>query len=124
MRSFDLKKLVRSLETRAIRRALIEHDYNQAQAAKSIGLMRSTFVMKCKRYGIDLAKNPFRHERLADCPHGKIYIEAYKLPRKNAMTHYRCGVCAREQKRYEYELARVGLKAARKAETPQQNNPA
>lgn len=116
MRSFSLKGLVRDLETRAIKRALIEHDYNRARAAKALGLRRTTFVMKCKRYRIDIAPNPFRHEVLADCPHGAgAPREAYRLPRKNAATRYRCAICAREQRRYEYELARLDLKAQRRA---------
>jgi transposase len=54
MRTFNLKQIVREVETRAITRVLIETDYNKKEAARRLGLERTTLVEKCKRYGIAL----------------------------------------------------------------------
>lgn len=35
-----------------IKDALIEHNYNQTHASKSLGIKRTTFIAKCKKFGI------------------------------------------------------------------------
>lgn len=49
---FDLKERVKLYETLVIREAMIATDGNIAQAAKLIGVKRTTLSMKVKRYGL------------------------------------------------------------------------
>jgi DNA-binding NtrC family response regulator len=51
---FDLTAWLEELEARALRRALAQHDGVKARAATSLGLQRTAFGYKLKKYGIEL----------------------------------------------------------------------
>lgn len=58
----DIFSLLSAFEERLIVRALKRHDSNRAQAAKSLGIARTTLVMKMQKLGLD-RKFPVKQER-------------------------------------------------------------
>lgn len=110
-----LKDLIRAIEERAIRRALIANDYNRNETAKSLGMKRTTFVMKCARYRIELKQNPFENVRPGRCEHGKDSLEVAATVRANGKPAPRCAVCAKAQRAAEYAAVKQELKNRRQA---------
>lgn len=110
-----LKDLIRAIEERAIRRALIENDYNRNETAKFLGMKRTTFVMKCTRYNIELKQNPFENIRPGRCEHGENAIEVVTTVRTNGRPAPRCAVCAKAQRAAEYAIVKQELKGRRQA---------
>ena len=103
MKPINLKQLVARLEERAILRALAETEHNRQDAADLLGLKRTTFVMKCKKYGVDLKRSPMDRRNMTHCFYGHPFVEGnlYYGSSKGRVTR-RCATCVKASKRAEY----------------------
>ena len=50
----NLRELLQEIESRLMKQAIAQSRYS-TEAAKLLGLQRTTFLMKCKRYGIKIS---------------------------------------------------------------------
>jgi len=97
MKSFSLDELQNKLERKYLIRALASANNNRTEAARLLGLQRSTFLMKIRKHGLKMDPSPM--DRKLDptrCLRGHLFDEANTYhyaskgrPRRRCLECYR-----------------------------------
>jgi DNA-binding protein Fis len=100
----SLYEVVSNLERSYIQAALEQSNFNRDQAAKLLGIKRTTLVMKAKRLNMAIQRSPQDKRDMTHCLIGHPFGDdnVYIIRTESGRIHRRCKICANQNAKRRY----------------------